>query len=93
MAWKPKAGLYGGVDAQYSDKIYVNDINTEVAPSYTTISAYTGYVWNMNDWRVNTYARIDNMLDKNYIGSVIVNDGNGRFFEPADGRNWSAGFP
>ncbi|MBO3659476.1 TonB-dependent receptor [Acinetobacter haemolyticus] len=92
LAWKPKAGLYGGVDAQYSDKIYVNDINTEVAPSYTTISAYTGYVWNMNDWRVNTYARIDNMLDKNYIGSVIVNDGNGRFFEPADGRNWSAGF-
>ncbi|WP_429644546.1 TonB-dependent receptor family protein [Acinetobacter haemolyticus] len=92
LAWKPKAGLYGGVDAQYSDKIYVNDINTEVAPSYTTISAYTGYVWNMNDWRVNTYTRIDNMLDKNYIGSVIVNDGNGRFFEPADGRNWSAGF-
>lgn len=92
LAWKPKAGLYGGVDAQYSDKIYVNDINTEVAPSYTTISAYTGYVWNMNDWRVNTYARIDNMLDKNYIGSVIVNDGNGRFYEPADGRNWSAGF-
>ncbi|MEB6676455.1 TonB-dependent receptor [Acinetobacter haemolyticus] len=92
LAWKPKAGLYGGVDAQYSDKIYVNDINTEVAPSYTTISAYTGYVWNVSDWRVNTYARIDNMLDKNYIGSVIVNDGNGRFFEPADGRNWSAGF-
>ncbi len=92
LAWKPKVGLYGGVDAQYSDKIYVNDINTEVAPSYTTISAYTGYVWNVSDWRVNTYARIDNMLDKNYIGSVIVNDGNGRFFEPADGRNWSAGF-
>ncbi|WP_409333581.1 TonB-dependent receptor family protein [Acinetobacter haemolyticus] len=92
LAWKPKVGLYGGVDAQYSDKIYVNDINTEVAPSYTSISAYTGYVWNMNDWRVNTYGRIDNMLDKNYIGSVIVNDGNGRFFEPADGRNWSAGF-
>lgn len=92
LAWKPKVGLYGGVDAQYSDKIYVNDINTEVAPSYTTISAYTGYVWNVSDWRVNTYARIDNMLDKNYIGSVIVNDGNGRFYEPADGRNWSAGF-
>ncbi|WP_436861563.1 TonB-dependent receptor family protein [Acinetobacter haemolyticus] len=92
LAWKPKAGLYGGVDAQYSDKIYVNDINTEVALSYTTISAYTGYVWNVSDWRVNTYARIDNMLDKNYIGSVIVNDGNGRFYEPADGRNWSAGF-
>jgi iron complex outermembrane receptor protein len=24
-------------------------------------------------------------MDKNYAGSVIVNDGNGRFFEPAPG--------
>mgnify|MGYP000609035935 CR=1 FL=1 len=40
------------------------------------------------------YYRIypDNLFDENYAGSVIVNDGNGRFFEPADGVNWSAGF-
>lgn len=91
VAWKPNTGFYGGVDAQYNDKIYVNDTNTEAAPSYTTVSAYTGYLWTMDDWRVNAYARVDNMLDKNYVGSVIVNDGNGRFYEPADGRNWGAG--
>ena len=34
---------------------------------------------------------IDNLFNKQYIGSVIVNEGNNRFFEPADGRNWSAG--
>lgn len=91
VAWKPNTGFYGGVDAQYNDKIYVNDTNTEAAPSYTTVSAYTGYLWTLNDWNVNAYARVDNMLDKNYVGSVIVNDGNGRFYEPADGRNWGAG--
>ncbi|WP_213071135.1 TonB-dependent receptor [Acinetobacter sp. 2JN-4] len=91
VAWKPNTGFYGGVDAQYNDKIYVNDTNTEAAPSYTTVSAYTGYLWTMDDWSVNAYARVDNMLDKNYVGSVIVNDGNGRFYEPADGRNWGAG--
>ncbi|MBP8006155.1 MAG: TonB-dependent receptor [Acinetobacter sp.] len=91
VAWKPNTGFYGGLDAQYNDKIYVNDTNTEAAPSYTTVSAYTGYLWTLNDWNVNAYARVDNMLDKNYVGSVIVNDGNGRFYEPADGRNWGAG--
>ncbi|ENU31106.1 hypothetical protein F991_01012 [Acinetobacter sp. CIP-A165] len=91
VAWKPNTGFYGGVDAQYNDKIYVNDTNTEAALSYTTVSAYTGYLWTLNDWNVNAYARVDNMLDKNYVGSVIVNDGNGRFYEPADGRNWGAG--
>ena len=30
-------------------------------------------------------------FDRRYAGSVIVNDGNSRFFEPAPGRTWSAG--
>jgi iron complex outermembrane receptor protein len=33
---------------------------------------------------------VDNVLDKTYAGSVIVNEGNSRFFEPAPGRTWLA---
>ena len=55
------------------------------------MAANIGYVWKNADWKINTFARVDNLLDKDYVGSVIVNDGNKRFFEPADGRNWSAG--
>jgi iron complex outermembrane recepter protein len=33
-------------------------------------------------------ARVDNLLDRRYAGSVIVNEGNGRFFESAPGRNY-----
>ena len=32
------------------------------------------------------YGRIDNLFGKAYAGSVIVNDANARFFEPAPGR-------
>ena len=32
------------------------------------------------------FGRLDNLLDRNYAGSVIVNDSNRRFFEPAAGR-------
>lgn len=91
LAWQPSHGLYGGVDVQYMDKVYVNDTNSDVAPSYSVTSANVGYAWVMGDWKVNSFARVDNLFDKNYAGSVIVNDGNGRYFEPADGRNWSAG--
>ncbi|MDQ9887159.1 TonB-dependent receptor family protein [Acinetobacter pittii] len=91
LAWQPSHGLYGGVDVQYMDKIYVNDTNSDAAPSYSVTSANVGYAWVMGDWKVNSFARVDNLFDKNYAGSVIVNDGNGRYFEPADGRNWSAG--
>lgn len=91
LAWKPEQGFYAGVDAQYMDKVYVDDINSDTAASYMAASAYTGYAWKYADWSLNGFARVDNLFDKNYAGSVIVNDSNSRFFEPADGRNWSAG--
>ncbi|MBO8215036.1 TonB-dependent receptor family protein [Acinetobacter nosocomialis] len=91
LAWQPSHGLYGGVDVQYMDKVYVNDTNSDAAPSYSVTSANIGYAWDLGTWKVKSFARVDNLFDKNYAGSVIVNDGNDRYFEPADGRNWSAG--
>ncbi|WP_244783337.1 TonB-dependent receptor [Acinetobacter sp. F-1] len=91
LGWKPEKGLHAGLDVRYSDKIYVNDLNSDAAPSYTVAGANVGYHWKMQDWAVNTFARVDNLFDKDYSGSVIVNESNSRFFEPAEGRNWSAG--
>lgn len=94
LGWQPETGFNAGIDVRYMDKIYVNDTNSDLAPSYTVTSANIGYIWKNNDWKVRSYARIDNMFDENYVGSVIVNDATqpkGRFFEPADGVNWSAG--
>ncbi|KHF77602.1 putative tonB-dependent receptor yncD precursor [Acinetobacter sp. neg1] len=91
LAWQPEQGFYAGLDTQFMDKVYVNDINSDVAASYTVASIYTGYAWKRADWGINGFARVDNLFDKNYAGSVIVNEGSSRFFEPADGRNWSAG--
>lgn len=91
IAWQPKQGFQAGLEARYMDKIYVDDINSDTAPSYTVVAANVGYLWVNRDWKVNSYARVDNLFDRNYVGSVIVNDGNSRFFEPADGRNFSVG--
>lgn len=91
IGWQPETGFNAGVDVRFMDKVYVDDSNSDAAPSYTVASANAGYVWKQADWKVRTYVRADNLFDENYVGSVIVNDGNGRFFEPADGMNWSAG--
>ena len=37
------------------------------------------------------FARIDNVVDQSTIGSVIVNEGNGRFYEPGPGRGFLLG--
>lgn len=38
-----------------------------------------------------TFVRLDNLFDRRYAGSVIVNEGNQRYFEPGAGRGLSAG--
>ncbi|MFW1753942.1 TonB-dependent receptor domain-containing protein [Acinetobacter wanghuae] len=94
LGWKPSNGLRAGVDVRYSDRIYASDANdtkAAQAPSYVVAAANIGYNWTVDDWAFNTFARVDNLFDKDYSGSVIVNESNSRFFEPAEGRNWSAG--
>ena len=40
---------------------------------------------------LRVFARIDNLLDRDHVGSVIVNEGNGRFYEPGSDRTWLLG--
>jgi iron complex outermembrane receptor protein len=37
------------------------------------------------------YARIDNLSDKHFVGSVIVNQSAAKYYEPSPGRNWILG--
>lgn len=88
LDWTPKEGFIAGAQWQYMAKMYADNQNTVYAPSYTTTSIYTGYRFNWQKWDFGAMARVDNVFDKKYIGSVIVGDSNGRYYEPADGRNW-----
>ena len=91
LAWAPAQGWRAGLEGRYLGEIAVNDANDESAPGYFAASAYTGYLLQSGPWTLDAFARVDNLLDRRYAGSVIVNEGNGRYFEPAPGRNWSAG--
>lgn len=91
LDWMPDEGFQAGVDGRYLSHIPVNDGNTEAAPSYFVTGVHAGYVWREGPWRIGSHVRVDNLFDRQYAGSVIVNEGNLRYYEPAPGRNWSAG--
>ncbi|WP_218966805.1 TonB-dependent receptor [Snodgrassella alvi] len=73
------------------DKIYVNDNNSDYASAYALVSTNIGYEWVHRGWTLSSYARIDNLFNRRYAGSVIVNDSNGRYFEPSPKRAFSIG--
>ena len=80
-----------GISAEHASKVFVNDANSEAAPGYTIAGASLGWRKNIGPWTVNAFARVDNLFDRKYVGSVIVNDGNSRYYEGAPGRNWMTG--
>jgi iron complex outermembrane receptor protein len=88
LGWRPPSGWRAGVEARYLSQVMVNDFNTDAAASFTTLGAHVGYVLALARWNIAATARVDNLADRKYAGSVIVNEGNGRYFEPAAGRNY-----
>ncbi len=91
LAWAPPEGWQASIEGRYLSKIYVNDANDAEAPGYFVAAASVGYVRTVGAWELNAYARVDNLFDRRYAGSVIVNEANGRYYEPAAGRNAGVG--
>jgi iron complex outermembrane receptor protein len=91
-AWKYQPiGFQTALEMRYNSKVYVNDANTANVSEYTIFSLRGQFRQRLNDWTITEYARIDNIFDEKYVGSVRVNDANSRFYEPAPGRNWIMG--
>jgi iron complex outermembrane recepter protein len=93
LSWRqnPKQGFYSSAEVRWVDKIFVNDTNSDSTESYVVANLIAGHRWNLGDISVNGFGRVENVFDKQYIGSVIVNAGGSRFYEPAPGRNYLVG--
>ncbi|MGH8669788.1 MAG: TonB-dependent receptor family protein, partial [Burkholderiales bacterium] len=85
------AGYYAQLEGLRRSRVAVNDQNSEFADAFSVFNAVAGLVQEGGRWRVTEFVRIDNFTDRNYAGSVIVNDGNGRFYEPSPRRNMTVG--
>ncbi|EIV5803605.1 TonB-dependent receptor PqqU [Klebsiella aerogenes] len=91
FGYQPEQGWYAGSDIRYMGDIMANDANTAKAPSWTVVGLTTGYKWSYGKMDMDLFGRVDNLFDRTYVGSVIVNESNGRYYEPAPGRNFGIG--
>ncbi len=79
------------VEFSASSHLVVNDAATEAAPGYGLVHLEVGRNWDLGSSTLRGFARVENLLDKNYVGSVIVNEGNSRFFESGPERSAMVG--
>jgi iron complex outermembrane receptor protein len=93
LAWKDSGGaLEAALEAIANGKVYPDDANQATpAPGYMVFNARVQASQQARGWRIREYARLNNLFDRRYVGSVIVGDSNKRYYEPAPGRNWVLG--
>lgn len=93
VAWQPRAlpGFSAAIEAVHRGSMVVDDVNSDRTAAATLFNLRLGWEQKLGAWKLREYLRVDNLADKAYTGSVIANDANKRFFEPAPGRQWGLG--
>ena len=96
LVWKPRGawgGFNSGVEVVHTGRLFVNDQNDDAAPPATVFNLRAGFEQSFAGWLIKEWLRVDNVANRSYAGSVIVNEGTaaaqggGRYFEPALRRN------
>jgi iron complex outermembrane receptor protein len=93
VIWRhSRSGFHTAIEYRASSKVYVNEANSDVAAGYRIANLRAGFQQQVGagangQWRISEFVRVDNATDRRYVGSVIVAEARGRFFEPAPGRN------
>jgi iron complex outermembrane receptor protein len=80
------AGFSATLETQGRARIYVDDRNSDAAAAFWVSNLRAGFEQETRHWRFSEFLRLDNLADRAYVGSVIVDETNFRFFEPAPGR-------
>ena len=75
------------VEAAGTGGVTADDRGTAHAPGYGLLHLEAGRAWPAAGGDLRAFARVDNLLDRAHVGSVIVNEANGRYYEPGPGRS------
>ncbi|MDX1915467.1 MAG: TonB-dependent receptor [Methylophilus sp.] len=90
LSWKHFAsGFNTAIEGIHFSDVYTNDINTIKADAYTVFNLRGGFTQNLGNWKLNEFARVDNVTDKKYVSSVRVNTA--AAYDPGAPRNWTLG--
>jgi iron complex outermembrane receptor protein len=80
------------VEETHSSGYLVSDaVSTSTAPWWTT-NVRLGWDGTVGSLRLRPFVGLNNVWNRFYVASVVINAANGRYYEPAPGRNMYVGF-
>jgi len=85
-------GAWVEMEETHSSGYLVSDaLNTRTLPWWTT-NLRAGWDGTVGRVRLSPFVGFNNVFNRSYVGSVVINASAGRYYEPAPGRNMYVGF-
>ncbi|MGQ4277419.1 TonB-dependent receptor family protein [Pseudidiomarina sp. E22-M8] len=91
LRWQPTVQTRVQVVGEYRGNVAANDSNDVFAPAHTLWHAAVQHQWRYDNVQLQPWLKLHNLTDRDYVGSVVVNQGSGRAFEPGVGRELQLG--
>ncbi len=79
------------LDVLGRSRLWADDANTARAPGYGLVNLRMRQRWQSGGTLFEAFAGVDNLADRRTVGSVIVNQSSGGFYEPGLPRTWLVG--
>jgi iron complex outermembrane receptor protein len=83
--------FYLNATYSYSDKIYLNDANTDGAASYQLLALRIGWKKVLAHHELNIFGGADNLFNETYSLGNDINAAVGRYYNASPGRNYFVG--
>ena len=91
LNYQHPSGFYAVWDVTWTDRIFVDDANSEVNKPYTVSNLRAGYKGDWGNWSVSPFIGLNNLFDERYNANIRINASFSRYYEPAPDRNFYAG--
>ncbi|MDL2199469.1 TonB-dependent receptor [Halopseudomonas aestusnigri] len=91
LAWQPTEQVSTALEMQSLSQRYADDDNSADAAGYAAFNWRASYRQPLGNLQLEPFVRIDNLTNREYIGSLIVNGAGARYYEPAPERSWLLG--
>jgi iron complex outermembrane receptor protein len=91
LGWRPAPCCQLDLEVRVLSSVVVSDGASEHAPGQALFNTMFSREWSLQGGTLTAFLRFDNLGDRDHVGSVIVNEGNGRFYEPGPGRSMRVG--
>lgn len=85
-------GVWAEVEETHSSGYFVDDTLDTRTSAWWTMNVRLGWDGTAGSLRLRPFVGFNNVFNRSYVGSVVINAARGRYYEPAPGRNMYIGF-